>query len=119
MDTMTGFMLGQLNAHREPMVFDWNKAAQIIAERKPEVASAGLRDDWGWTGGTIWRDGQPVTDEYTFLSSKWAVPELDIDGEVIECFRMQSEVPDWNSATKWPASAMEIVGHAPQSPEAT
>ena len=34
------------------MVFDWNKAAQIIKERGATNASAGLSGDWEYTGGT-------------------------------------------------------------------
>lgn len=119
MDTIRAFMMGEANRGRELMVFDWEKAARLIAERKPSTASAGLSGDWEWTGGDIWRDGGPVIDDYTYLASTWATPEIDIDGEVIDCFRMQSATPGWGSDTKWPQSALEIVGHAPQSPEAT
>jgi hypothetical protein len=109
MDTLTAFAMGRATAGRELMVFDWEKAARLIVERKPEVASAGLCSDWKWTGGEIWRDGVPVTDSYTYLASTWAVPELDLDGDVVECFRMESECPTWNSDTKWPESALAIV----------
>lgn len=91
------------------MVFDWNKAARLIRERKPECASAGLRDDWEWTGGIIYKDGEPVMDDYTYLSSTWAVPELNMDGDIVECFRMEYEAPGWNSDTKWPQSALNIL----------
>ena len=46
MDTLMAFVIGERNRHKELMVFDWNKAARLIKERKPFVASAGLRDDW-------------------------------------------------------------------------
>ena len=103
---------------REMKVFDWVKAATLIVERMPREASAGLSGDWGWTGGTIWRDGAPV-DEYTFLASTWATPELDLDGDVVPCFRMQSEVPSWNSGTKWPDEAMAIIRNRAQGAGAT
>lgn len=119
MDTLSALRTGQLNAGRELMVFDWDKAAEIIAERQPKAASAGLSNDWEWTGGDIWRDGAPVTDAYTYLASTWATPELDVDGETIPCFRMQSATPGWGSDTKWPDSALAIVGvRAPEPAEA-
>jgi hypothetical protein len=109
MDSMLAFAMGEAYRGHELMVFDWDKAARIIKERKPETAEAGLRGDWEWTGGIIYEDGKPVTDDYTFLSSTWAVPELRVDDEVIECYRMESEVPGWDSETKWPDSALKIL----------
>ena len=47
--------------------------------------------------------------DYTYLSSTWAVPELDMDGEIVDCYRMEHEVPGWNSNTKWPQSALDIL----------
>ena len=109
MDTKIGFALGRANRGKEPMVFDWNKAAELIRDRKPEIAMAGLQSDWEWTGGTIYENGLPVTDSYTYLSSTWAVPELMLDWDIVPCYKMQSEVPDWGSDTKWPQSALNIV----------
>jgi hypothetical protein len=91
------------------MVFDWDKAAQLIRERQPQRASAGLRGDWEWTGGTIYQDGKPVTNDYTFLASNWATPELSLDGVVVECWRYQKDAPGWDSDTKWPESALAIL----------
>lgn len=108
MDTMQAFMMGEMNRGKEMMVFDWDKAARIIAERKPKQAEAWLRGDWEWTGGTIYEDGKPVFDDYTYLASTWATPELDIDGEIIDCYVMQSET-EWDSGTKWPESALNIL----------
>lgn len=109
MNTWVAFMMGQANHGKEKMIFDWDKAARLIRERKPECASAGLRGDWEWTGGTIYEDGRPVKDDYTFLASTWAVPELNMDGDIMECFRMKHEVPGWDSKTKWPKSALDIL----------
>lgn len=108
MDTMQAFMMGEMNRGKEMMVFDWDKAARIIAERKPKQAEAGLRGDWEWTGGTIYEDGKPVFDDYTYLASTWATPELDIDGEIIDCYMMESKT-EWNAYTKWPESALNIL----------
>lgn len=110
MNTLQAFGRNLAARGRETMVFDWDKAARLILEKKPKEASAGLRSDWEWTGGGIWSEGKPVKDDYTYLSSTWATPELDLDGDVVECFRPGSEVPDWGPNTKWPASALAILG---------
>ena len=109
MNTLVAFAMGEASRGRELMVFDWDKAAQIIRERKPQYAAAGLRGDWEYTGGTIYSNGKPVMDDYTYLASTWAVPELSVDGDCIECYRMESDTPGWDSHTKWPASALEIL----------
>lgn len=109
MNTWMAFAMGEANRGKEEMVFDWDKAAMLIRERKPKYASAGLRSDWEYTGGTIYKDGKPVMDDYTFLASTWAVPELNMDGYIVECYRMKHEVPRWNPTTKWPKSALDIL----------
>lgn len=110
MDTMSAFSMGEANRGREMMVFDWEKAARIIKSRMPRVARAGLRNDWEWTGGDIWRDDKPVPqdDTYVYLASTWAVPELEIDGEIMECYVMQSERPDWDAHTYWPIVPADV-----------
>ena len=112
MNTLQAFAMGDANRDKELMVFDWDKAAKRIVEVHPESASAGLRDDWGYTGGEIYRDGNPVKDDYTYLASTWATPELKMDGEVEPCYQMQSKVPKWGSKTKWPDSALKILWSA-------
>ena len=109
MNTAAAVMMGVMNRGKELMVFDWHKAARLIKERNPESASAGLCDDWEYTGGTIYENGKPVMDSYTYLASTWAVPEICIDGEIISCYRMKSETPGWDSKTKWPESALNIL----------
>lgn len=113
MDTAQAFIMGQLNKHRELMVFDWIKAVRLIKEKQPKKASAGLSGDWEWTGGIIWKDGQPVPGEetYTYLASTWATPELDMDGVIVECYSMQSSTPDWNSSTYWPQEALDELNN--------
>lgn len=111
MDTLRAFARGEANRGKEEMVFDWIKAAEIISERNPVCVSAGLRDDWEWTGGLIFSHGKIVEkkETYTYLASTWAVPELDIDGDVIACWKMQSETPGWDAKTYWPDEARSIV----------
>ena len=111
MDTLRAFAKCKANRGKELMVFDWHKAAKLIKERKAQNASAGLSGDWENNGGKIFTAGKPVTDEYTYLASRWATPEIEIDGELIECYIMQNESPEgsWNAYTKWPESALKIL----------
>ena len=111
MDTLSAFVMGEANRGKARMVFDWDKAARLIREQRPSNASAGLRGDWEYTGGPIYKNGSPVLDEdtYTYLASTWAVPELDMDGERIDCYRMEDETPGWGSSTYWPESARKIL----------
>ena len=109
METALARIMGEITKDKEAMVFDWTKAALLIKERQPDLVRAGLRDDWENTGGTIYLNGKIVDNEYTFLASTWAVPELYFDGELIECYEMQNEVPNWGPETKWPKSARKIL----------
>ena len=111
MDTLSAFAMGQANRHKESMVFDWDKAAQIIKEEKVKDASAGLAGDWGYTGGKIFENGLPVPEDetYVFLASTWATPQLRIDGKLIDCFKMESETENWDEETYWPESAKKIL----------
>lgn len=110
MDDILAFALGAANRKKELMVFDWDKAAKLIKELKPKWAYAGLRGDEANTEGCIYGDGEPIFDDYTFLASTWAVPQLAMPGYVeVPCFKMKHEVPDWDSDTKWPDSAIRIL----------
>jgi len=100
--------MGEANKNKQMMVFDWDKAARLIVGRKAKRASAGLRGDWEWTGGRIW-SGKPDMEDYTYLASTWATPEIEIDGKIEDCFVMETERPDWDSGTKWPEPALKIV----------
>lgn len=114
MNTMDAFCRAQ-SSGRELMVFDWIRAARLIRERQPSEAAAGLSGDWEWTGGVIFRDGKPVergdalSDHYTYLSSNHAPPELDLDGEVLECWLPVSKTPGWNENTSWPPEALRVL----------
>lgn len=111
MDTMSAFAMGEANRGNPMKVFDWHKAAKIIKDRNAKEASAGLSGDWEWTGGEILKDGKPVASEdtYTYLSSCWATPELEVDGEVVSCYTYEGQGNDWDSSTYWPESAIEIL----------
>lgn len=112
MDNFTAFVRGEASRGEEPMVFDWDKAATIIKERGAKEASAGLQRDWEYTGGPILEKGAPISKDktYVYLASTWAVPELKIGNEVIPCYKMQSETPNWDAHTYWPKSALKIIG---------
>ena len=113
MDTMAAFARGSAaRASGAPMmVFDWKRAATLIKERGAKHASAGLAGDWEWTGGDILSDGIPIPRGETcvYLASIWATPELEIDGERMDCFCMQSDSPGWDSDTYWPPEALAIL----------
>jgi hypothetical protein len=109
MDTLTAYMMSKMNRGKELKVFDWDKAARLLRQHNATNASAGLSGDWEWTGGEILRDGEPVTDSYTYLASTWATPELDIDGVTFDCYTMQSKTANWDAGTKWPESALAIL----------
>lgn len=108
MDTLQAFAINKSTPDGNEKVFDWEKAAQIIKERKPETASAGLAEDWEWTGGLIYKNGKPVRNEYTYLAFRWATPVLILDGEEIECYQSKG-YHGWNADTKWPESALKIL----------
>ena len=111
MDSWTAFGMGEANRGKELMVFDWEKAARIIKDSGAQSAYAGLRGDWEYTGGGIFRDGKPIPKDktYVYLASTWATPELEIEGQVIACFRMESKTPGWNEDTYWPEEALKIL----------
>lgn len=116
MDTLRAIAaIAAANRNKPLMVFDWNKAAREIVARNATQAGAGLANDWEWTGGRILEDEKPVAanDTYVFLASTWATPELEVDGETIDCYVMESEVPpDWGNDYAhiyWPQSALDIL----------
>lgn len=117
MDTLSAFAKGQANRDKEAMVFDWDKAARLIVEHAATEAGAGLRGDWEYTGGTIFTNGAPVKEPHTYLSSTWAVPEIEINGTMYDCYRMESELPGWHSDTVWPESSLKILADAVKAEE--
>lgn len=115
MDTATAFALGSAHRNGPSRVFDWIKAAKMIRDRylvgNLKIASAGLRNDWEYTGGAIFENGSPVPedDTYTYLASTWAIPELFLDGDIFECWVWKKDSPDWGSDTYWPPEALAIL----------
>ena len=112
MRTDLAFVLGELNRGKEQKVFDWNKAVELILANNIKNATAGLEEDMEWTSGTILKDGNPYTEDYTFLASTWATPILvDEDtGEEYYCYIKKSQTK-FNSHTKWPKEALDLFTH--------
>jgi hypothetical protein len=108
MDTLTAFAIGAAHRDEPPMVFDWIRAAEIIRDEQPTHVEAGLESDLEWTAGTIYRNGEIVTDDYTYLASTWATPLLITDGVERACFVMMSDTT-WDAETKWPEEARAIL----------
>ena len=114
MDSMAAFAKGQaaLAAGSPMMVFDWNKAAQLIRDNNPSTALAGLAGDWSWTAGEIYQNGAsvPKDETYMYLASLWATPELEMDGLRQDCYLLEDKEPEgWDAKTYWPESALSIL----------
>ena len=114
MDTLSAYARSQAAGDVPHKVFDWNRAAQIIRDKKPGMVEAGLSLDMEWTGGVIYQDGKVVTESYTFLSSNWATPVIVLDeGDEMPCWCYSN---DWDEHTKWPQSALDILNGATDGP---
>lgn len=111
MDTLSAFAMGDAHRNDPLMVFDWDKAAQIIKERGAQNASAGLAGDWGMTGGEILTDGEPNMEDYTYLASTWATPQLKVDGVLMDCWKYAKDTDGWDAKTKWPKSSLKILNN--------
>ncbi len=116
MNTIDAIAMGQANRGKPLMVFDWDQAAKYIIEYRPKSVSAGLRDDWEYTGGDIFVDGCILkrSETYVYLASTWAVPEIDFGLGKMPCFIMKDEaVVRWGdvdmASLYWPQSAIEIL----------
>ena len=108
MSSLMNYAMRVMNQDEE-MVFDWDEAARRIKESGCDYALAGLRDEFGFNGSTIFMDGEPYYDDYTNLASAFDIPELEINGVSSPCYKMQNEVPEWDAYTKWPDSALKIL----------
>lgn len=116
MNTIQAFANGEANRGKEAMVFDWDKAVQIIKDLGLKNCAAGLSSDFGYTAGMILVDGKPYTDDYTYLASTWAKPQLIICSgshddydccETIDCYTMDSQT-EYDSDTKFPKHLIDL-----------
>lgn len=115
MDTITACNNALKHKNKPVKIFDWVKAAQLIKEHNASYAAAGLQEDWEWTGGMIYEKNEIVPREntYTYLSSRWATPQLILDNkQYFECYKYQDEVPNWDSYTYWPQEAIDILNNS-------
>ncbi len=107
---------GMANRKNSLKAFNFDKAANIIKEYLKDhpdlIAEAGLEGDWAYTGGVIFRDGKPVTDEYTYLSSTWATPTLVLSWEGEDQMSFDCSCPEnkrFHSSAKWDKKAIKIL----------
>lgn len=97
-------------------VFDWVKCANLIRKHcmienmfdASKTVEAGLMEDWSCTSGEIFKDGNIVEDDYTYLGSKWATPIIDIDGEEIECWAYSDEC-EYDAGSKWDEKSISVL----------
>ncbi len=108
MNTMLAYERNMVTPDGHGKVFDWVKAAQILKDKNPDEAYAGLLEDMEWTAGIIWSEHRPYKKAYTYLSSRWATPVLVIDEDYIECWE-PSDGSKWDSGTKWPDEALALI----------
>jgi hypothetical protein len=113
MNSLLAFARGEAarRAGAKQRVFDWIKAADLIAANPSATYYAGLSGDLEHTGGCIWRDGKPVF-QYTYLSSCWAAPVLYSDDES-EVVCETGEESGFTSDSKWPDEALRKLGVDP------
>lgn len=111
MDPFDIFVNGLRHEKNERRVFDWNKAAQILRDRKTLTCKACIIEDYDETVGSILIDGEPALDfKFPYLSSCYGTPCIVFeDCDFVPCWIPQSESPDWTGYTYWPESARCIL----------
>lgn len=68
-------------------VLDWKKLKQFVKGRKPVEVSAGILNDWFWTGATVYKNGKYKRKHNAWIHSYWATPGFKAtmkNGDVIE-----------------------------------
>jgi hypothetical protein len=101
-------MLAEANRDSARKVFDWMKLVALIKEHQPDVVVAGLSTDMEWTSGIVYKKDKIVDDSYVFLSSNWATPVAELDGEEYDCYVMEDE-SEYTSGTNWPDDARKAL----------
>ena len=88
-------------------MLDFDKALELIKENEGKEIRIGLAEDWYCTSGKVESDGRISYDEYESggclcLASRWATPVVEIDEEVVECWKESDGTVDaFNSEEKW------------------
>lgn len=95
-------------------VFDWIKAVELINElhKSGDTIRAGLMEDWACTSGILIHSNKPLEEKSStmHLSSSWATPILDIEGEEFECWIRHGDDPNsFDQGTFWPKVALDIL----------
>lgn len=90
-------------------VFDWVKAAQLILERQPTQAAAGLSEDWFRTADDIYLNGKMLTDADAYLVSLWATPAIEMDGVREACYLEEQDKGKAGRKVVWPPEARAIL----------
>lgn len=112
-----GFTTTRGNNANPFKTFDWDKAAEIIRANLSEhpylIAEAGLQGDWDYTGGEIFKNGEIINDNYTYLKSNWAIPTLILswDGDEqleIDCYTSDVETR-FDSDSEWDEQSIKIL----------
>lgn len=86
---------------------DWQKVKQIIQEHPNSTIYAGLQEDWGYTSGLIYKNGQYYDGGGFYGCSTWATPILDVDGEEIECWT-HKKTEEGSGMPKWWGEGQEV-----------
>ena len=107
-DFIGGMFSGARKAQASSVLhyFDFDKALEIIKEKKPDSVEAGLAQDWSHTSGYIMKDGKLTNDDYTYLHSRWATPSMTLiytsgHEEEIDCFRTIKDDEEIEIQQKW------------------
>lgn len=82
---------------------DWEKAREICIKNPTSEIQAGIAEDWKYTSGVIFDNGEYKDNETCeasecglCVSSRWGTPAIVIDnGEPIECSKLTD---DWESS---------------------
>ena len=93
-----GFMEGMMCYHPKSdtgfKYMDWEKAKHIVKNNPKAKIYAGLQEDWGYTSGLIYDNGEYYDGGMCFYGcSYWATPILMVDGREVPCWTNESDVP--------------------------
>jgi hypothetical protein len=93
-------------------IFDWDKAARLIKEKKPKMpVLAGIKEDWHYTFGAIYDNGEIINDSSPWTYSNLYTPQMVINREFIECWIYAKEelIFSKDELNHWTESAINIL----------
>jgi hypothetical protein len=115
---MMSEVLGLLARKPGPLkVFDWDKAAKIIADNNPTMALAALAESGELTETLIVKDGIPLFNNHEHLGllfTMWQTPSIaygNADGgmQVEDCWKLAEDTIGYKPNEVWPESARKIL----------